>query len=446
MTALAVVISSCDDQPPRSAASRTPTTASPGGRTTPAPASPTKNWSQLLAVSPTPAAVISVGQAQPARPHLSGLRRTVMGEQPRTGNMGVRAYLDDGISAVGVWTARCPQNDPDWIVRACKGSIGLLRDGHYRAFAQAGRDPAGPFRGQQRQITDLAAGEGYVVWVETPSTDMDGNEWTIRAWHQSTGRITEVAHSRYLRKGHRYAGYAGSIVPVVLGGQAYWPSPVPTSDHPGDDNPKDWSFRVLSAPLSGGGPTRTIATDAAFAAVVDGSLFYATHESRGKRHIAYLIHRRERGVGPDTVVARGAIAGMSDLTNVAGGNHLLAWTTSAPDVQQGWMPGESTPGRVYLMDLRTSRVTELVTADEAGANYSFAFGPDRLLWGNGSGNGDAGQYLFQPSRNALYRLGTTQGGAMVVSAPIGSAIRWSNHCDTPKHRTRYCDYSAAWKP
>lgn len=352
----------------------------------------------------------------------------------------------------GLWGATTPKSSRVVWVRDALGlrpgdsSLGLVVDGRYQPFASAGRDRAGPFKGLLRQIYSIGVGQGYVVWAETPSTDLDGEEWTIRAWRQSTGQVTEIAHSRYLRAGHRYIGYAGVITPVALNGRAFWPSAVPTSDHPDNGNPHDWSFQIRSAPLSGGGPVRSVATDAAFAAVTSGSLFYATHSSRHGKHVGYVIHRRVGGAGRDLVLARGTIGGTADLTNLAAGNGMVAWTVSSPDSPHQWRDRKSTPGRVYLLDLASGRLVQIVTGDDAGANYSMAFGPDRFLWDNGSGNGDAGQYVYNLADQAIYRLWVSRGGAVVVSAPTGPYIRWSKFCPSEGHLMLGCEMSAGWRP
>jgi hypothetical protein len=206
----------------------------------------------------------------------------------------------------------------------------------------------------------------------------------------------------------------------------------------------DWSWQIQRHRLNGRGTTQTIATNAALAATAGDDLFYATGSTgpAGKTH--YVIHRRHGGTGPDQQIVHGWGTGTARISNLTAGDGRVVWTVNAPDAAKGWFKGENLPGHIYVLDLTSSQVTQIVTKDEAGENYSFAFGPRQLLWGNGSGNGDPSEYLLELDTGKLYRLGAMFGLSSVLASPNGSLISWRKPCPTKRVPARNCEERAHW--
>jgi hypothetical protein len=81
----------------------------------------------------------------------------------------------------------------------------------------------------------------------------------------------------------------------------------------------------------------------------------------------YEIHRLEVANGnTDRVLVRGYRSGTSWITNLAASGKLVVWTAQSPSLaKEGWVPGESIPGDLFVLDTVTGFVTKVVTKDES---------------------------------------------------------------------------------
>ena len=141
----------------------------------------------------------------------------------------------------------------------------------------------------------------------------------------------------------------------------------------------------------------------------------------------YEIHRQAvDGDRADRVIAKGYRSGTSWLTNLAASGHLVAWTAQSPSLaKEGWVDGDSLSGRLFVLDVSTGEVTAVVTRNEAGANASVEFTRSGVAWGNGSGSGDAGEYVLDTGTATLRRLGSNAGLSAVIADPGTDEICWA---------------------
>jgi hypothetical protein len=363
----------------------------------------------------------------PADDDLTGGAITVR-PGPDGAGLSPQQYTDDGRLVV----VRTPLPRPGGRSPVGLGQqeIGLLHAGAFRVLARATREDRGPLRGRMRQITAIGAGDGHLVWVETPSTDLVHHEWVLRGCRIGSCVVRTLARSAPLTGDSRLVDVFGGNRPVVLAGHVYWATAVPLVRRPDPGSAAHWSFDVQRVRLDGRGRATTVARDAVLPTAADGALFYVTKGTAGGDGVPwYRIHRRQAGTGTDQVVVTGPMRGEARITGLVAGSGWLAWTVSSERVgDQGWDPGTSRPGHVYLMDPATDRVVEVTTADNTGLNGSLALGPGRLLWGNGSGNGDPGQYLVDLDRFTLWRLGENRGASLVLTDPRSPRVLWATDC------------------
>ncbi len=448
--AVAVVVGGylvgCDGSPPaRPSASASGHPSASARATTPAAVpgeGPPRPW--VATTVPAPTRTLTVAAARPAGAHLAGLGRAPMGDPKTDWRVSTLDLLDDG-RALAVRTPPFVDAEDDLGMVIQPSTIGFASGGRYTAIAKSGREASGTMKGRNRQIFGATSNGRDVVWVETPSTDLGLIEWSIRSYQASTGTVREIAHSPVLSHGDRYVDIDSGTYPRILGAYAYWATAVSKSSRPDPARVKDWGFAIERARLDGRGKVQTVATQAAYVAVADGALFYATRIGAGKAFRGYVLHRRAGGDGPDEPLVRGTVNPGSTLANLAAGSGQLVWTVNTPDYDSSFAQGRSTPGRIYLLDLATRQVTQIVTADDAGPNSSFAFGPGRVLWGNGSGNGDPSEYVLELGTGQIFRLGAQRGYSVVYAERTGSKIIWYDGCPTATEQDRTCSVTADWK-
>jgi hypothetical protein len=466
VTVLALSTTACDRSAPTAGEFRPsgPAPTGSGGTRTPNPtgtplqsmsarpsAGPASSASPVTAPSaitlPLPAGTsrvrrLTVAAARPAAASaLRGLK-TIRVQGPNGTTTGPEQLLDDG-SYLAV-RSEPPVMSQSGALGLGRQELGTVRNGVWKTLARNGTENAGTMKGSARQIIGAAMTSKHLAWVETPSTDLNYCEWSVRIRDMATGTTRQISHSPVLQGGRRILRVFGETRPFVVGDHVHWAANTPLTSRPDPAEPSDWRYELLQARTDGTGGTTVLARGAALPAVDSGSVYYATTTTAPERSFRIHRHRLSAG-GPssDTVVASGRLRGEAALTNLSAGQGRLVWTVSSPDAGQEWDANTDAPGHLFVMNTATRDVLDVTTADLALGNYSIAFGPDRVLWGNGSGNGDAGQYLLDLRTLRLHRLGRTQGFSTVLSAPGSARIMWGTAC--PGQGTgQICWRSARW--
>ena len=69
--------------------------------------------------------------------------------------------------------------------------------------------------------------------------------------------------------------------------------------------------------------------------------------------------------------ARSSGPGTSWITNLAARGRLVVWTAQSPGLaEEGWVPGETTPGQVFVLDTASGKVTAPGNADGADGSVT----------------------------------------------------------------------------
>ena len=81
-----------------------------------------------------------------------------------------------------------------------------------------------------------------------------------------------------------------------------------------------------------------------------------------------------------------------------------------------------TDGTLFVWNPQTNTATE-VALEGAGTGMIVVSGPRRVAWGNGGGNGDAGEYVLDLASGKLWRVGEAAGLSVIYAS--GDYIAWS---------------------
>ncbi len=106
----------------------------------------------------------------------------------------------------------------------------------------------------------------------------------------------------------------------------------------------------------------------------------------------------------------------------------------SPEVKDtGWRK-TSQPGQIFVMDTASGEITTVVTADEVNANTSLDLTRTGVVWGNGSGNGDATEYYLNASLGKIFKVGKYLGYSVVQADPAHNSLMWAEGSDKKTHR------------
>jgi hypothetical protein len=340
---------------------------------------------------------------------------------------------EDG-SVLALSVSRAPA-DADHQVITGTTSIGYWKASRFVPVATSGRESRGPLQGRLRQVGQVVQAGHRLLWTESPSTDLAFNEWSLRSVDTTTGKIHEIAHSAYLKPGGRIPDVVGGTYPVVIGDWVYWATAVPRSADAQPDKRGDWSFDIQRTRLDGRAPVETVARNAVMPAALDGALVYASYRLSAPN--VYEIHRQDVvDTAQDRVLVKGYRSGTSWLSNLAASGSLVVWTaqsTSLGAKEDDKGANGPTPGELFVLDTSSGQVTRVITQDSAAINGSISFTRRGVVWGNGSGSGDPGEYVLDLVAGRIQKLGECEGLSRVMGRPDSDTVYWvRDPGDSPK--------------
>ncbi len=256
-----------------------------------------------------------------------------------------------------------------------------------------------------RQAFDGAMpNDATAAWLETRSTDLFDVDWKVFGW--SHGKVRLLADSDTFAKGHPLAPAAGGDHLIASDGKSVW-----------------WSFRkagselpiatnIATADLAGTSAPRVVVKGADLPTVDPrGGLVYVRDPYTAPHSVGYDIHLL-RGTR-DEIVYHGPLGDVGFISELCVGPDVVAWA----------VPVESDDGGTIMVLDRTTHHVKVIRRRDSSRGAELACGDDFVAWGNGSGNGDAGQYLYSPKTGALVRLGESFGISGVIAA--GRYVAWT---------------------
>lgn len=268
-----------------------------------------------------------------------------------------------------------------------------------------------PLKTPPRQAIAAAVRGSTVAWLETSSTNLYSADWFLFA---STGGAARLLSRSSDISGETEVASAPEQHPIATDGKTvFWTAPYPV---PSDGSRPYFSAKVLSTPVDGSGEVRTIADPAKLPAT-DGTSVYVVRAKDVAPDLGDRALILRVGGGKEVVVADLSLTPRAGVSAVCAAGDYLSWVVS--DVGTDDVGGD---GVLTVRDLRTGEDHKVELLDSGSAtNLSCS---DTLIgWGNGSGNGDAGEYVLVLRSWSLYRLGEEPGISIVYVK--GDYVAWS---------------------
>ncbi|MBW3086910.1 hypothetical protein KEM60_03139 [Austwickia sp. TVS 96-490-7B] len=281
-----------------------------------------------------------------------------------------------------------------------------LGRGHAVLIDKSGhRDLPEDLAGPPRQAVSATSAGGRFVWRETSSTRMDDEDWRIMASDDNVSPLM-IGDSQSSAK----AGLLSPVLPdsdaslATDGTSAYW-----TAGTPAAPGTRPGPSRLFAAPVDGNTAPRVLARSV-FSPVWDGSRLLAVDADPAlDRHEVHLTSI-DRATGARHPIPGPRLRDRESLSSFCAGPEMVAFGLAGPD-----------PGRGRLIVRRNGQDLDVPLA---GGNAHVVCGTGFVAWGNGSGQGDPGQYLLDLRRKPMvYRLGEVPGLSVVRAA--GSFLAWT---------------------
>jgi len=167
----------------------------------------------------------------------------------------------------------------------------------------------------------------------------------------------------------------------------------------------------------------TVAVDKAkLPAATGGGVAYVRSKDVDPAVPANRYDIRLRRPGADTLVTSGPLAKDEQVSTMCASDTLLAWAVRSPDTSSPENPGAWTSGHVHVMTLAT-KAQHTIELDDNAWSLDLSCGDNFVAWGNGSGNGDPGQYVVDVPSGKLWKLGESPGISAVRAA--GTMLAWT---------------------
>ena len=316
--------------------------------------------------------------------------------------VGVLALREDGSAVI----VNSPRAAPGEFLT--QSQVGIQK-GQSRTWfpAQIGSRP--------RQAYEAAPHGKSLVWLETKSTDLYYLDWKVYAVRAGKLRPTLLGDSFDLIKTDQIPYPPGVKTLTSDGVHAWWEMVYRAKTLRG------WEARIMVRDLAGREPL-TIAVDRAkLPAATEGGVAFVRSKDVNPSMPANQYEIRLYQAGTDTLITSGALAKDEQVSTMCASDTLLAW---AVDSAGGTArhPEPLVGGRLHVMTLATKAQKTIQLDDQAGG-LDLSCGATFIAWGNGSGNGDPGQYVLDVSSNKIWKLGELRGISAVLTA--GSILAWA---------------------
>ncbi len=275
-----------------------------------------------------------------------------------------------------------------------------LRDSN-GTLATFGASPKRP-----HQVTEATFNKDFVVWMETPETELIPDPWVMYAYNRDTREVSEL--TRAPRVGRFPAPAVPSFTgPVLAGGRVHWAQ---LGGRPRSETVAIWGCDPRRCT-----PREEIAGAALPA--VSGESVYAIQTARftGKRAPGseFSIVRLDPESGEVTTIRT---IPMSDTEFPDG--------LAANDSSFLWLVADSAgAGRAHVWDQADG--SEVVVTSELDGGFGYpVLGEDFAAWGEASGLNDVGNFVLDRSSNTLYSMGVMGYYGVEGTGPV---LAWMDH-------------------
>ena len=316
--------------------------------------------------------------------------------------VGVLAIREDGSAVI----VNSPPAGPGEFLT--QSQVGIQKGQSRKWFrAQIGVQP--------RQAYEAATHRQSLVWLETRSTDLYYLDWKIYAARLGARQPILLGDSFDLLKTDKIPYPPGVRTLTTDGIHAWWTMVYRANTLRG------WEARIMVRDIAGREPM-TIAVDKAKLPTANGEgVAFVRSKDVNPSMPANRYEIRLYHAGIDTLITSGALAKDEQVSTMCASDTLLAWAVrSASGTPEH--PEPLVGGRLHVMTLAT-KTQKTIQLDDGAWGLDLSCGNTFIAWGNGSGNGDPGQYVLDVSSDKIWKLGALRGISAVLTA--GSILSWA---------------------
>jgi hypothetical protein len=197
---------------------------------------------------------------------------------------------------------------------------------------------------------------------------------------------------------------------------AYWPITIPGGD--------GWHAAIAGARLAPGTKARVVVADALYPQVVESALLYVREPRVDRSMPATTFEIRRHGGDQDSLVIAGRLQRGSAVEAFAATSGRYAVAVSDPPRGASGLADKAV---LAVWGAGIDGVIRIRLHDHAVA---LSMSGDLLTWGNGSGNYDGGQYVFDLRGRSLYKVHSNKGGSYIRTC--NGYIGWTDFPDVPQ--------------
>lgn len=283
-------------------------------------------------------------------------------------------------------------------------TLGIFDGSSFATISTLGDDAGGP----RQSISHGWQGQ-QLVWLETSSMNLDWTDWSIR-------RTTAQSDIESLGDSQDY--FDTDTPPPIVGG--YSQISVGTSSVTW--NTADPATREPVLLSSSGDGIREIARGVWLHASSGEAIYYVDPMSETRATVVEVLPS-----GTSTTRLSLKIPPGRRITSLAVDGEKLAFVLSA-SIRDNVSARDA---QVYVVDMKTMEATVIVTEGQLAGGRNLDVSGDTVAFGEGSGMGDPGEFLFFAGEGALYRMASAPGlGGVSVE---GQVAAWNviDDTDTP---------------
>lgn len=279
------------------------------------------------------------------------------------------------------------------------------------------------------QVIEAAARNGTYVWRETSSTNLFAEDFRILSSSAGSDTAVLVADSDLMTP-------EGSVLPTLgdAGGTlatdgttVFWAAATPVSAE-GDQ----FGSVLYATPVDGTGETLVLAENVVFPIIMGDRLLalrYPGFDLEATRGTFEVVEIDRSGGGTVTPFYDFEVDEHDRLTSLCATPTLLAFGLSRGGT-----------GTIHVR-LTIPAGIQIGSIKVRGDGTQLACGDGFLAWGNGSGNGDGGEYLLDLANGDLYKLGDLFGFSVVQAT--GDTLLWAY--ESPGNPSRPIKTIVRWK-
>ncbi len=266
-----------------------------------------------------------------------------------------------------------------------------------------------------RQIFEAVASGKSIFWGETPNTDM-ALDWSLFSATVGQPVPKLIADSFDLLKSTEIPWPPGMQMLATDGSNVWWVMVYPTSK-----SQSGWGARIMVRDIGARKPMKIAVDRAMMPTAIARGFVYARSKDvdPSMKSNRYEIRLLKDGV--DTLISSGSLTKDQHISSLCASDTLLAWGVGAVSTSKVILNGEPF-GHLHVMTLAT-KVQRIVSLGNSALGLSLGCGTNFVAWGNGSGAGDAGQYVMNVPSGKIWKLGSNQGLSAVLVA--GNYLGWA---------------------